>query len=141
MEDSKIWTIQRLIDMNGQLSRLSQLSQRADERTSCGRRRVLAEGNKQFLIAATGVLFNHRLIRMLTLRATLLFAALAIAATVPTTKAAALSFPEVKDLPVQTNLPDVLTMADGTKVKALEQWRQRREEMKEILEHYEIASN
>jgi hypothetical protein len=48
-------------------------------------------------------------------------------------------FPEVKDLPVQTNLPDVMTMEDGTKVTTLAQWRVRREEMKAILEHYELG--
>jgi hypothetical protein len=53
--------------------------------------------------------------------------------------AAPISFPEVKDLPVQTNLPDVLTMADGTKVTTPEQWRARREEMKAILVHYELG--
>ncbi len=53
---------------------------------------------------------------------------------------AALSvFPEVKDLPVQTNLPDVMTMDDGTRVTTLAQWRERREEMKAILEHYELG--
>ena len=48
-------------------------------------------------------------------------------------------FPEPKDLPVQTNLPDVMTMADGTRVTTPAQWRARREEMKEILEHYELG--
>ena len=40
------------------------------------------------------------------------------------------SMPEVKDLPVRTEMPDALTMADGTKVTTPEQWRQRREEMR-----------
>jgi hypothetical protein len=52
---------------------------------------------------------------------------------------AAMTFPEVKDLPIQTNLPDVMTMADGTKVTTPRQWQHRREEMKEILEHYELG--
>ena len=56
-----------------------------------------------------------------------------------TTNAAPDSFPEVKDLPVQTNLPDVMTMLDGTKVTTPAQWRARREEMKAILEHYELG--
>lgn len=47
-------------------------------------------------------------------------------------KPAIASFPEVKDLPSRHDLPDVMTMADGPKVTTLEQWRQRREEMKEI---------
>ncbi len=49
------------------------------------------------------------------------------------------TFPEVKDLPVQTNLPDVMTMDDGSKVRTVAQWRARREEMKAILEHYELG--
>jgi hypothetical protein len=77
---------------------------------------------------------------MQILRATALFAAITtIAATVSTARASTLSFPEVKDLPVQTNMPDVFTMSDGSKVKTPEQWRRRREEMKEILEHYELG--
>jgi hypothetical protein len=56
-----------------------------------------------------------------------------------TTNAAPETFPDVKDLPIQTNLPDVMTMADGTKVTTPAQWRARREEMKAILEHYELG--
>ena len=70
------------------------------------------------------------------LRATLLLFA-SIAAF--TTSAAPISFPEVKDLPVQTNLPDVMIMLDGTKVTTPAQWRARREELKAILEHYELG--
>ncbi|HXS68760.1 MAG TPA: hypothetical protein VN761_07940, partial [Candidatus Polarisedimenticolia bacterium] len=69
----------------------------------------------------------------------LLVAVATLTAAFSPNKTSALSFPEVKDLPVQTNLPDVMTMADGTKVTTLQQWRQRREEMKEILEHYELG--
>jgi hypothetical protein len=47
--------------------------------------------------------------------------------------------PDVKDLPAQPGLPDVMTMADGTKVTTPVQWRARREEMKAILEHYELG--
>ncbi len=54
-------------------------------------------------------------------------------------KAASETFQDVKDLPVQTNLPDVMTMDDGTKVTTPAQWRARREEMKAILEHYELG--
>jgi hypothetical protein len=49
------------------------------------------------------------------------------------------SMPEVKDLPVRKEMPDALTMADGTKITTPEQWRQRREEMKRILEFYELG--
>jgi len=77
---------------------------------------------------------------MKTFRASKLLAAVGLlAAAVSIDKASALTFPEVNDLPVQTNLPDVMTMADGAKVTTPEQWRQRREEMKEILEHYELG--
>ena len=47
--------------------------------------------------------------------------------------------PEVKDLPVQPSMPDVMTMRDGTKVTTTAQWQARREEMKAILEHYELG--
>src|ERR1017187_4887637 len=70
------------------------------------------------------------------LRATLLLFA---SITAFTTSAAPVSFLEAKDLPVQTNLPDVMTMADGTKVTTVAQWRARREELKAILEHYELG--
>ena len=73
---------------------------------------------------------------MKLLRITLLLFASITAFTV---SAAPVSFPEVKDLPVQTNLPEVMTMADGTKVTTPAQWRARREEMKAILEHYELG--
>src|SRR5262252_4046084 len=48
-------------------------------------------------------------------------------------------FPEVKDLPVRKEMPDVMTMWEGTKVTTPEQWRKRREEMKRILEFYELG--
>jgi len=70
------------------------------------------------------------------LRATfLLFASVAVF----TTSAVPVSFPEVKDLPVRPIMPDVMTMADGSKVTTPTQWRARREEMKAILEHYELG--
>ncbi|MGB7749026.1 MAG: hypothetical protein WBN75_17245, partial [Verrucomicrobiia bacterium] len=49
------------------------------------------------------------------------------------------TFPEVKDLPVSKEMPDVMTMNDGTKVTTVAQWRARREEMKQILEYYELG--
>lgn len=48
-------------------------------------------------------------------------------------------FPNVSDLPVRKDMPSVMTMNDGTTVKTPEQWRQRREEMKAILEYYELG--
>jgi hypothetical protein len=53
--------------------------------------------------------------------------------------AGAAEFAKVKDLPVQTNLPDVFTMLDGTRVTNVSQWPARREEMKSILEFYELG--
>ena len=77
---------------------------------------------------------------MKTLRAIILFAAVStMAFAVRADKPSITSFPEVNDLPVRPEMPDVMTMADGTKVTTVEQWRQRREEMKEILEHYELG--
>jgi hypothetical protein len=52
---------------------------------------------------------------------------------------AAGALPEVKDLPIRKELPDVMTMNDGTKVTTKAQWRQRREEIKEILKFYELG--
>jgi hypothetical protein len=49
------------------------------------------------------------------------------------------ALPEVADLPVRKEMPDVLVMRDGKKVTTPEQWRQRREEMKQILEFYELG--
>src|ERR1700677_3996469 len=54
-------------------------------------------------------------------------------------RAVPIAFPDVNDLPVQTNLPDVMTMLDGTRVTTPEQWQARREEMKAILEYYELG--
>ena len=48
-------------------------------------------------------------------------------------------FPDVNHLPAQTNLPDVMTMLDGTRVTTPEQWQARREEMKAVLEYYELG--
>ena len=40
------------------------------------------------------------------------------------------TLPGVKDLPVRPDLPDVMTMNDGAKVKTLAQWKKRRKEIK-----------
>jgi hypothetical protein len=45
----------------------------------------------------------------------------------------------VNNLPVRPELPDVMGMLDGTKVTTPAQWRLRREEMKQILEFYELG--
>jgi hypothetical protein len=63
----------------------------------------------------------------------------AIAMVASRAHAVSSTFPDVNDLPVQTKMPDVMTMNDGTKVTTLAQWRDRREEMKAILEYYELG--
>jgi len=45
----------------------------------------------------------------------------------------------VKDLPAIKEMPDPLTMNDGTKVTSVEQWKLRRKEMIQILEDYEYG--
>ena len=59
--------------------------------------------------------------------------------TIPFARAVPSALPEVKDLPVRKEMPEVMMMSDGTRVTSVAQWRQRREEMKEILEHYELG--
>jgi hypothetical protein len=60
-------------------------------------------------------------------------------AAVPMGQAAPDRLPEVRDLPVRPELPEVMTMADGTKVMTPAQWLARRAEMKRILEYYELG--
>jgi hypothetical protein len=62
-----------------------------------------------------------------------------IAAFVFSIRAAPATFPDVNDLPVQTNLPDAMTMLSGERVTTRAQWQARREEMKAVLEHYELG--
>ena len=62
-----------------------------------------------------------------------------IVAGIAPVRGATTTFPDVNDLPVQTNLPDVMIMDDGTRVTTPQQWQQRREEVKAILEHYELG--
>jgi hypothetical protein len=45
----------------------------------------------------------------------------------------------VDELPVRKEMPDVLTMNDGTKVTTAAQWQQRRQEMRQILEYYAVG--
>jgi hypothetical protein len=70
---------------------------------------------------------------------TTVFSVAVMITVVPTAKAAPETFPAVNDLPVRKEMPDTMTMDDGTKVATLAQWRARREEMKAILEHYELG--
>lgn len=49
------------------------------------------------------------------------------------------TLPGVSQLPVRKEMPDVMVMNSGKKVSRQRQWRQRREEMKRILEYYAIG--
>ena len=48
-------------------------------------------------------------------------------------------FPAVDGLPVQTNMPNPLVTADGQTITTPEQWRQHREAVTEIIEHYALG--
>ena len=54
----------------------------------------------------------------------------------PEIKTSLPNMPGVSELPDRPELPDVLTMKSGQKATTPEQWNQRREEMKQILEYY-----
>jgi len=58
----------------------------------------------------------------------------------PPIKTASKPFPGVDKLPVRPELPDILTMDDGTKVTTVAQWTKRREQIKRILEYYAVGS-
>jgi hypothetical protein len=58
---------------------------------------------------------------------------------VPAIETALGKMPGVNDLPVRSEMPDVLTMNDGTRVTSIEQWNKRRDEMKRILEYYAVG--
>ena len=59
---------------------------------------------------------------------------------VPPIATAMPEMPGVKDLPVRTSMPDVMTMNDGSRVTSRGQWRKRREEIvKRILEYYAVG--
>ena len=47
--------------------------------------------------------------------------------------------PGVNELPVRVEMPDVMTMNDGTHVTTMDQWKQRREEMTRTLEYYAVG--
>jgi Abhydrolase family len=49
------------------------------------------------------------------------------------------TMPSVDELPVRAAMPDVMVMNDGTRVTTSEQWKARREEMKQILEYYAVG--
>jgi len=57
----------------------------------------------------------------------------------PPIKTSMTPLPGVDVLPVRKEMPDVLTMNDGTKVTTPAQWQKRREEMRQILEYYAVG--
>ncbi len=58
---------------------------------------------------------------------------------VPPIRTAMGTLPGVGELPLVHEMPGVLVMRDGTKVKTRQQWLKRREEMKRILEYYAVG--
>jgi hypothetical protein len=49
------------------------------------------------------------------------------------------SMPRVEALPVRKEMPDLLTMNDGTRVTTPRQWQKRREEIRKTLEYYAVG--
>ncbi|MRR36899.1 hypothetical protein EG829_20000, partial [bacterium] len=58
---------------------------------------------------------------------------------VPPIRTAMGTLPGVNELPVAREMPEILVMRDGTKVKTRQQWLKRRAEMKRILEYYAVG--
>src|SRR5579859_1759805 len=70
-----------------------------------------------------------------TMNSIRLFLSLAAIAAMPTF--AAVSFPDVSQLPSQPALPDPLVTFNGRRVATNDEWtRQRRPELKALFEHY-----
>jgi lysophospholipase L1-like esterase len=57
----------------------------------------------------------------------------------PVIKTSMAPMPGVDQLPNRLEMPDVMTLNNGQKVKTVKQWTQRREEMKRILEWYAVG--
>ena len=55
--------------------------------------------------------------------------------------AAPADYPGPDALPVLSELPDPLRMADGTRVQTREDWEKRRREMADMLAWYEYGSH
>jgi hypothetical protein len=66
-------------------------------------------------------------------------ALLALSACATPRHSAQIKFADVKDLPIQTNLPDPLILSDGQKITTPEQWMQHREAMRAIIQYYAIG--
>lgn len=59
---------------------------------------------------------------------------------VPPIRTALGALPGPDDLPSRPEMPDVMLMNDGTRVRTAAQWRKRREQIKRILEYYAVGS-
>jgi hypothetical protein len=58
---------------------------------------------------------------------------------VPPIKTSMPDMPGVDQLPDRPEMPDVMTLNNGRKVKTLKQWEERRAEMKRVLEYYAVG--
>lgn len=58
---------------------------------------------------------------------------------IPPIKTSMPDMPGVDQLPNRPEIPDVMTLDNGKKVKTLKQWAERREQMKRILEFYAVG--
>lgn len=58
---------------------------------------------------------------------------------VPAVKTNLPGLPDASALPVGAEMPDVMVMNGGTRVTTAKQWRERREEMRKILEYYAVG--
>ena len=58
---------------------------------------------------------------------------------IPPIKTSMGKLPGVDELPVRKDMPDVMVMNDGTRVKTRSQWQKRREEIKQILAWYAVG--
>ena len=58
---------------------------------------------------------------------------------IPPIKTSMPDMPGVDQLPNRAEIPDVMTLDNGKKVKTLKQWEERREQMKRVLEYYAVG--
>jgi hypothetical protein len=58
---------------------------------------------------------------------------------VPAIETSMPDMPGVDELPDRPQMPDIMTLDNGRKVKTIKQWNQRREQMKRILEYYAVG--
>jgi len=58
---------------------------------------------------------------------------------VPAIKTSMPAMPGVDQLPNRPELPGFMTLNNGKPVKTVKQWNQRREEMKRVIEYYEVG--